>query len=87
MEHNDDMCNPRYTAYARAHDKSPDEMLSHDKNEWPGGCMVGFMLWIGEQKKAFRDQSPEAFYVDVERNVTLNIVDQKAWDRFLQIGN
>lgn len=25
------MDNPRYVAYAKVHNKSPDEMLSHDK--------------------------------------------------------
>jgi len=81
------MDNPRYVAYAKVHNKSPDEMLSHDKKEWPGGRMTGFMLWMGEQKKAFRDQSPEAFYVNMNGHVTENIVDYGAWDCFLQTGN
>lgn len=45
--------NPRYIAYSAAHDKTPDEMLEYDKNRFPGGVMVGFMLWIKEQWCAF----------------------------------
>ena len=80
------MMNPRYIAYAKAHGRTADDMLAHDKDAWPGGCMVGFTLWIGEQKKAFHALHPEAFYVDMERRVTLNIVDHEAWDLFLQHG-
>lgn len=50
-----DNWNPRYVAYAKAHHKSPAEMLAHDEYEWPGGCMAGFMDWLGEQWDTFED--------------------------------
>ena len=80
------MHNPNYVAYARAHNKTPDEMLAHDKIEWPGGCMVGFMLWIQEQKNAFREVNPGAFYRDINGGLT-SIVDYDAWGHFLQTNN
>ena len=38
--------NPRYVAYATAHGREPEDMLTHDREAWPGGQMVGFMLWM-----------------------------------------
>ena len=40
--------NPHYVAYARAHGKSPGEMLRQDKTKWPGGRMSGFLIWMSE---------------------------------------
>ena len=37
---------PRYTAYAQAHGRSPDQMLEFDSERYPGGKMCGFILWI-----------------------------------------
>ena len=64
--------NPRYVAYAKAHGKGPEDMISEQKS------MVGFMLWIGEQKVAFRSENPGAF-------VGTSIRDHAAFDRFLGI--
>ena len=41
--------NPRFWAYARVHGRTPDAMLEHDEERWPGGKMAGFTLWIGER--------------------------------------
>lgn len=49
----------RYLAYAAAHSKEPDEMMEHDHKRWPGGCMTGFILWISEQWRAWKDAQPE----------------------------
>lgn len=35
----------RYRIYARAHGRTPARMLAHDRKQWPGGCMAGFILW------------------------------------------
>ena len=40
----------RYLNYCRVHgEPDPEKMLEKDRETWPGGCMVGFSLWI--QKK------------------------------------
>jgi len=70
--------NPRYAAYAQAHGKTPDEMMEHDRAAWPGGCMCGFIVWMSEQKRAFRKACPSAF---LDRYA---IQDQAAWTAFLQ---
>lgn len=41
--------NGRYLAYSRAHGRSPEAMLAHDDDAWPGGRMCGFMLWLRSQ--------------------------------------
>ncbi len=38
---------PRYLAYCRAHGLSPNEMMAHDLERFPGGLMAGFVLWLG----------------------------------------
>lgn len=38
--------NPRYVAYAAAHNKTPEAMTEHDAEAWPGGRTAGFILWI-----------------------------------------
>ena len=43
------MFNPRYTEYAKAHGKTEEEMLSQDKEQYPGGCMAGFVTWINDK--------------------------------------
>ena len=70
--------NPKYVAYAKAHGKTPDEMMAHDEAAWPGGVMCGFILWMSKQKQAFLKAHPEAF---LDRWV---ISDHKAWDAWLK---
>jgi hypothetical protein len=44
------LCNPRYIQYCRVNGESdPDRMLERDREEWPGGCMCGFSLWISRK--------------------------------------
>jgi hypothetical protein len=45
--------NPRYVAWAKLHGRTPEEQFEVDRNDWPGGCMAGFCLWIQEQARAF----------------------------------
>lgn len=45
---------PRYVAYARAHGRSPEVQAAQDRVEHPGGCMVGYILWIGDRWREYR---------------------------------
>lgn len=45
--------NPRFVHYAREHNRTPEQMLLHDKKRFPGGSMCGFMLWINERWNEF----------------------------------
>ena len=69
--------NPRYVAYARAHGRTPDAMLEHDREKYPGGCMCGFILWMSKMQQAFYAASPGSF-------LGHTICDHAAWDVFLQ---
>lgn len=69
---------PRYAAYARAHGRTPESMIEHDRAEFPGGCMAGFLAWMSKQKAAFFRESPGSF---VDRGM---IGDQAAWTAFLE---
>ena len=48
--------NPRFVAYARAHNRTPEGMLAHDERRWPGGKMTGFMLWVQGHWKTWREE-------------------------------
>ena len=39
----------RYLAYCRTHGRTPESMLEYDRERFPGGFMVGYMLWIQQQ--------------------------------------
>jgi hypothetical protein len=68
---------PRYVAYARAHGKTPAEMLAHDEQAWPGGKMCGFMLWISGNWRAWQKFT-------ARRNLdVLTEVDHASFDAFI----
>ena len=64
--------NPRYVAYAKAHDKTPEEMQASERG------MVGFILWIGGQMVEFRKAQPKAF-------AGYWIINHTAFDEFLGV--
>jgi hypothetical protein len=45
--------NPRYVAYARAHGNTPEHQSALDRERFPGGRMAGFLVWLGEQHRAY----------------------------------
>jgi len=72
--------NPHYVAYARAHGRDADAQLASDqaRDDGRGASMLGFILWMSQQKTAFRTAHPEAW---LDR---YTIVDHAAWAAFLQ---
>jgi hypothetical protein len=61
--------NPRFTLYARSNGLSERQQLKKDREEWPGGCMIGFSLWIGrkwsdwwKQHRGDRRDLPESVF-------------------------
>lgn len=67
---------PRYLAYAKAHNMTPEAMLTHDEKEYPGGKMCGFILWISAQVRAFALAHPEGMLGG-------HVSDHVAFTRFL----
>jgi len=41
----------RFLAYCGG--ESPDAVLARDRDQWPGGRMIGFILWTGRQWRAW----------------------------------
>lgn len=46
--------NPRYVAYARAHQRGPEEMLALDCEQAPGGRMAPFIIWMSQRWQEWR---------------------------------
>ncbi len=69
--------NPRYVAYAEAHGFDPDTMLAADEVLWPGGKMCGFMVWIGERWREWRESR------GVGRNAVLGSDDHADFDAMI----
>lgn len=70
--------NPYYLAYAKAHNMTAEVILDRDKTDYPGGCMVPYMIWISERMTVFYTNYPECFY---NRH---QILDYDAWGKFLE---
>lgn len=75
--------NPRYLAYARVHGREGEAQLAHDKEFWPGGCMVGFMIWIRRQWQAWWEtqrgpNDPKRYF-----DACLTNADHDAFDAWL----
>ena len=53
------MYQKRYIAYAKYHGKTPQEIYEHDKEQFPGGRMTGFIIWINKMRLNFIKTHPE----------------------------
>ena len=69
--------NPRFALYARAQGRKPQAQLDHDREEYPGGCMAGFILWMGPFFRRFATECPEHYVGNA-------IHDHAAFDRWLE---
>jgi hypothetical protein len=70
---------PRYLAYCRANGKTPDEMMAHDEQAYPSGCMIGFLCWSSNQLFNARRGHPDWFL-----NGTLLNHAEAEYDAWLQ---
>jgi hypothetical protein len=68
--------NPRYHNYARAHGRTPAEQYVQDKQDWPGGHMVGFTQWNRARLVEASKEIPEAFFIG-------QLTDAEAYDAWL----
>jgi len=39
--------------YAKSQGRTPKDQLEHDREEYPGGCMTGFMMFINRMSSEF----------------------------------
>ncbi len=53
--------NPRFVNYARAHGRGPAEQLAHDRQQYVGGSMAGFIIWNSQRLGDARKAIPGAF--------------------------
>lgn len=51
--------NTRYVAYAAAHGNSPERQMEIDDREYPGGKMVGYILWLPEMWRRWEKETGE----------------------------
>ena len=68
---------PRFLAYCLDQGRSPAAQLAHDRAEYPGGCMAGFIIWGNAQVAAFRGEHPQAF------TGSGRLADHPAYDQWL----
>jgi len=66
-----------FLAYARTNGKTPEEQIKLDEQNWPGGIMAGFILWMGEALRIYKHKYPRMFIGD-------QIKDQEHKNAFLQ---
>ena len=69
---------PRYLAYCKAHGRKPEEQMEHDREQWPGGIMCGFILWMSQKFAEWRAVAPPC---PVYARMTGE--DAKGFDKFI----
>ena len=82
------MLNPNFLAYAASRGMTADEVMAADEQEYPGGSMTGFILWIAKMKQQFYRVSPQNFFSSSDRRWKYTPYDQiedyAAWEQYLQ---
>jgi hypothetical protein len=71
--------NTRYLEYARHEGtESPDAMLRRDEGRFPGGRMVGFILWISARWAEWREKNAK------QHDAVLGPAEHDAFDAWLK---
>lgn len=70
--------NPRWLAYAKAHGKTPKEMLRADREKYQGGQMAGYIVWATGKWQEWRKER------NYPSEMPLCDEDIKAFDAWLQ---
>lgn len=68
--------NPRWANYCRAHGRTSEEQLAIDAERYPGGKMVGFLLWHKARLVEGSHAIPQAFFKG-------GLIDHEAYDAWL----
>jgi hypothetical protein len=81
--------NRRYVAYAKEHGRTVAEQLAHDAVAWPGGKMIGFILWNNERIAEYAKINPDAFFRPIltpwdRHGGRPKIMDHESYDAWLQ---
>lgn len=58
-----------YVAYAAGQGRGPEEQMVQDEQDWPGGVMAGFMLFLGKMKTQYRREHAWNFLGDSIRDL------------------
>lgn len=80
--------NPRWLGYMYAMGfTDPDEFMEHEHEQWPGGCMCGFMLWMAPRKREFithiQSDLPHALQMLIGQRAP-HVWNDTEWDHFLE---
>jgi hypothetical protein len=68
--------NPRYVIYARSLGLTAEAAVERDEKEWPGGCMMGFILWMERSILEFEE---------LHATSSANLAGRTEFDEYLRV--
>jgi len=72
-----------YMCYAHAHGRTIAEQRELDREQWPGGCMTGYILWHRRRKAAFLLLWPDCQPRDGWGPAPATALHRESWNKFL----